>query len=82
METGNQHEGWRHLHEQLRGIARRRASLDAEEARCLRQAHEVKLWRRLGYAHMNEYLERELGYAQKGHETRPVQVCVGGGDDR
>jgi hypothetical protein len=23
----------------------------------------MKLWRRLGYAHMNEYLERELGYA-------------------
>lgn len=23
----------------------------------------MKLWRRMGYAHMNEYLERELGYA-------------------
>src|SRR4029079_12151405 len=56
-------ENWRALHERLRGIARRRAALDAEEARCLREAHEMKLWRRLGYAHMNEYLERELGYA-------------------
>src|SRR4029079_18480083 len=56
-------ENWRALHERLRGIARRRAALDAEEARCLREAYAMRLWRRLGYAHMNEYLERELGYS-------------------
>src|ERR1041385_4181342 len=54
---------WRSLHDRLRGIARRRAALDAEEARCLRDACATKLWRQLGYAHMNEYLERELGYS-------------------
>jgi hypothetical protein len=63
METAHDQENWRSLHERLRGIARRRAALDAEEARCLREAHVVKLWRQLGYAHMNEYLERELGYS-------------------
>src|SRR5215510_6342466 len=56
-------EEWRRLHERLRRIAKSRAALDAEEARCLREAHNMKLWRRLGYAHMNEYLERELGYS-------------------
>ena len=55
-------EGWRLLHRRLHGIARRRAALDAEEARCLRDADESKLWRRFGYVHMNEYLEHELGY--------------------
>src|SRR5678815_3088593 len=63
METVHSDNEWRRLHDQLRGIARRRATLDAEEARCLREAHDMKLWRRLGYAHMNEYLERELGYS-------------------
>ena len=55
-------ESWQSLHQQLRGIAKRRAALDAEEARCLRDADAMKLWRRLGYVHMAEYLERELGY--------------------
>ena len=59
----NNQENWRSLHERLRGIARRRAALDAEEARCLREACAMRLWRQLGYAHMNEYLERELGYS-------------------
>ena len=54
METVRKVQGWQQLHDQLRGIARRRAALDAEEARCLREAHETKLWRRVGYAHMNE----------------------------
>src|SRR5262245_6973504 len=62
MKTADREE-WRTLHERLRGIAKRRAALDAEEARCLREARDMKLWRHLGYAHMNEYLERELGYA-------------------
>jgi hypothetical protein len=55
-------EEWRLLHQRLRGIAKRRAALDAEEARCLREADDSRLWRRFGYVHMNEYLERELGY--------------------
>jgi len=63
METSSNDEQWRVLHRRLRGIATRRAQLDAEEARCLREAVAIKLWLRLGYVHLNEYLERELGYA-------------------
>lgn len=55
-------EKWHLLHQRLRGIATRRAALDAEEAQCLREADAMQLWRRLGYIHMGEYLERELGY--------------------
>jgi len=66
-------DDWRALHQQLRGIAKRRAILDAEEARCLREAVTIKLWRRLGYIHMCEYLERELGYSpQVGGERLRV----------
>ena len=76
METIHDEE-WRILHERLRGIAKRRAALDAEEARCLREAHDMKLWRRLGYAHMNEYLERELGYApQVGIERLRIAYAL------
>jgi hypothetical protein len=58
-----QHDGeWQRLHQRLHKIAKRRGALDAEEAQCLREAHDMKLWRRFGYVHMNEYLEREVGY--------------------
>jgi hypothetical protein len=62
MTKDSHDEEWRLLHERLRGIAKRRAALDAEEARCLREADDSRLWRRFGCVHMNEYLERELGY--------------------
>src|SRR5262245_45634349 len=70
-------EAWRRLHGQLRGIAERRAALDAQEARCLREAHRLKLWQRFGYVHMNEYLERELGYGpQVGIERMRVALAL------
>jgi RuvA, C-terminal domain len=62
MATESQDAEWQLLHERLRGIAKRRSALDAEEARYLREADGSRLWRRFGYVHMNEYLERELGY--------------------
>jgi len=72
-------ESWQSLHQQLRGIAKRRAALDAEEARCLRDADAMQLWRRLGYVHMAEYLERELGYGpQAGAERLRVARELGG----
>src|SRR5262245_45140073 len=77
METARDGQAWQLLHERLRGIARRRAALDAEEAKCLREAHAMKLWRRLGYAHMNEYLEREIGYApQVGVERLRIALAL------
>jgi len=60
MVTNLRIDDWQTLHQRLRGIAKRRAILDAEEAQCLREAEQLKLWRRLGYIHMSEYLEREL----------------------
>jgi hypothetical protein len=70
-------ETWRVLHQRLCGISKRRAALDAEEARCLREAIAVRLWRRLGYVHLNEYLERELGYApQVGAERIRVALAL------
>src|SRR5690349_6319558 len=59
-----QHEAdWLRLDRQLRGIAERRAALDAEEARLLRHAEEVKLWRAFGFGSLLEYMERAMGYA-------------------
>jgi uncharacterized protein DUF222 len=59
-----QHEAeWARLDQQLRGIAARRAVLDAEEARLLRDAEELKLWRAYGFGSLVEYMERAMGYA-------------------
>lgn len=54
---------WVRVDQLLRGIAARRARLDAEEARLLRYAEELKLWRGWGFSGMLEYLERVMGYA-------------------
>src|ERR1051325_1592076 len=48
MVTNLRIEEWHSLHQRLRSIAQRRAALDAEEARCLRDAERIELWRRLG----------------------------------
>ena len=39
---------WQDVHGKLMGIAAKRAGLDAEEARWLRVAAELRLWRRFG----------------------------------
>ena len=54
---------WIRVDQELRGIAARRAALDAEEARLLRYAETLKLWRGWGFGGMIEYLERAMGYA-------------------
>jgi hypothetical protein len=59
-----QHEAeWARVDRKLRGIAARRAALDAEEANLLRYAEELKLWRAFGFGNMLEYMERAMGYA-------------------
>jgi hypothetical protein len=60
---GIQDEVWREVDQQLRSIARRRAGLDAEEARLLRQAVDLKIWVELGMVSALDYVERVLGYA-------------------
>jgi hypothetical protein len=54
----------------LRQIAARRAALDAEEARWLREAEELQIWRPLGMVSALDYLERVLGCAPRTAQER------------
>ena len=56
---------WERVDRKLRGVAARRAALDAEEAGLLRYGEELKLWRAFGYGSMLEYMERAMGYAPR-----------------
>src|SRR5688500_17164872 len=56
---------WREADRQLRRIAKRRAGLDAEEARWLLAAQRAQLHVRLGCASCAEYVERVLGYGPR-----------------
>ena len=53
---------WRAVDRALRDIALRRAKLDAEEARWLREAERLQIWRPLGMVSALDYLERVLGH--------------------
>ncbi len=53
---------WREVDRALRDIARRRSKLDAEEARWLREAERLQIWRPLGMVSALDYLERVLGH--------------------
>src|SRR5437764_3198059 len=61
---------WREVDRALRDIARRRAALDAEEVRWLREAEHLKIWKRLGMVSALDYLERALGYAPRTAQDR------------
>lgn len=61
---------WRVVDGALRAIARRRAGLDAEEARWLREAEAMQIWRPLGMVNALDYLERVLGYAPRAGQER------------
>src|SRR5262245_2124066 len=67
---GRHRAEWVRVDGKLREIARRRAEIDAEEARLLRYAEELKLWRGWGYATMLEYMERAMGYAPRTASER------------
>src|SRR5205823_6372836 len=54
---------WREVDRELRGIAKRRAALDVEEARWVREAPRIRIWREVGCGSLAEYMERRLGYA-------------------
>ena len=56
---------WRTIDQELRSIAKRRAGLDAEEARWLRDMQKEQLWRHLGMVSALDYCERVLGYTPK-----------------
>ena len=54
---------WKRVDRELRAIAKKRAALDADEARWLREAERLQIWRPLGMVSALDYMERVLGYA-------------------
>jgi hypothetical protein len=54
----------------LRTIARRRAALDADEARWLREAEALQIWHPLGMVSALDYMERVLGYGPRSAQDR------------
>lgn len=56
---------WQVVHGELVGIAKRRAALDAEEARMLREAEQLQIWKQFGMVSMLDYMERTVGYAPR-----------------
>ncbi len=66
------------LHDALMGVTRRRAALDVEEARLLRQVEETRLWRHFGMVSPLDYLERKLGYTpHAANERLRVAAALG-----
>jgi len=61
---------WQVVDRALRSIANRIAGLDAEEARWLREAEALKIWRPLGMVSAIDYMERVLGYAPRTAQDR------------
>ncbi len=74
VEVGNEQpvawNDWRAVDHALRSIAVRRAALDAEEARWLRAAEEIEIWRPLGMVSATDYMEPVLGYAPHAANER------------
>jgi RuvA, C-terminal domain/HNH endonuclease len=62
--------GWESVDRALRSIRMRRAALDAEEARWLREAEACQIWRRFGMVSAIDYMERELGYGPRAAQER------------
>jgi hypothetical protein len=67
---GPREADWKALHQRLRGIAKRRVALEAEEASYLVEAEDTQLYRRLGYTTMIEYMERELYWGPHAAKER------------
>src|SRR5687768_15218378 len=61
---------WQEVDRKLRSIAKRRATLDAEEARWLREAERLKIWREVGMVNALDYMERVLGYGPRAAQER------------
>jgi hypothetical protein len=64
------HHDWREVDRRLCGLAKQRAALDAEEARWLRDAERLQIWRELGFVSLLEYMERRLGYGPHAARER------------
>ncbi len=64
-----QHD-WQVVDRALRTIAQRRAGLEAEEARWLRKAEALQIWKQLSMVSAQDYMERVLGYAPRTAKDR------------
>lgn len=56
---------WEAVDLSLRRMAKDRAALDAHEARYLREAERLQIWRHTGFATMLAYMESRLGYGPR-----------------
>jgi 5-methylcytosine-specific restriction endonuclease McrA len=61
---------WKTIDRALRSNARRRAALDADEARLLREAEALQIWKPLGMVNALDYMERVLGYGPRVAQER------------
>lgn len=69
---------WCTVDRALRNLAQRRAALDADEARWLREAEVLEIWHPLGMVSAQDYLERVLGYAPRtAHDRLRVARALG-----
>jgi len=63
--------GWQSVDRALRTIVRSHdAALDADEARWLREAEALQIWRPLGMVSALDYMERVLGYGPRVAKER------------
>jgi hypothetical protein len=67
---GIREQDWKELHWRLRSLAQQRVALEAQEASYLVEAEESRLYRRLGYSTMIEYMERELHWGPHAANER------------
>ena len=61
---------WMHIDRKLRLIACKRSALDAAEAKLLRDADRVAIWREFACVSILDYMERVLGYGPKAAQDR------------
>jgi hypothetical protein len=71
--ASDDHE-WKVIDHSLRRNAKWRAAIDADDARLLREAERVQIWRPLGMVNMTDYLERVLGWGPRTAQQR-MQVA-------
>lgn len=61
---------WRDVDRALRAIKHRRGGLDAEEARWLREAEAMQIWKPFGMVSVLDYMERVLEYTPRTAQDR------------
>src|SRR6516165_10035285 len=58
-------QDWRAVDARLQARGKRRGELDAHDARDLREAERLRVWREVGDPNMLAYVERVLGYGPR-----------------